>query len=113
MSPLGKWIKAVYQKTEVPQKRWNAARKLLPGLEAVMDFTTFKQQTPMLLAVIYAIDNKPKVIPPKKFMGRNVHEDKQGYIRLIKRIDGKKLTSYIIARMGVCIIPHYFKNLKP
>lgn len=91
-------IKAVCQKTVDPQKRWNAAPKLLPGLEAAMDFTTFKQQTPMLLAVIYAIDNKPKVMPPKKFMGWNVHEDKRGYVCLVRRIDGKTLKSIYVGK---------------
>lgn len=91
-------IKKVCQENEGHQKRWNLVRKLLPNIESVMDFATFKQQIPIVLSVIQSFDNKPKVKPPKKFMGWNVHEDKRGYVRLVRRIDGKKLKSLYVGK---------------
>jgi hypothetical protein len=91
-------IKEVCQKNEGHQKRWNLVRKHLPNIESIMNFATFKQQIPIILAVIQSFDNKPKLKPPKKFMGWNVHEDKRGYVRLVRRIDGKKLKSLYVGK---------------
>ena len=96
-------IKEISRKYSTHAERWEAINQRLPEIEKVMSLNTFKQQVPIILAVIQKMDNIPQVEqvhadPPEKFKGWNVHQDKKGFIRLIKRVDGKRLKSLYIGK---------------
>lgn len=78
---------------------WQAICQRLPIIEKVMSLNTFKQQVPIILDVIQKMDNMPQQYdPPKKFRGWNVHKDRKGFIRIVKRVDGKSLKSIYIGK---------------
>ena len=96
-------IKDICRKYSTHAERWEAINQRLPEIKSVMSLNTFKQQTPIILAVIQKMDNIPQVEqvqsdPPEKFKGWNVHRDKKGFIRIVKRIDGKQLKSVYIGK---------------
>ena len=96
-------IKDIYRKYSTHAERWQAIKKRLPEINSIMSLNTFKQQVPIILAVIQKMDNMPQqsdppADPPKKYRGWNVHQDKKGFIRIVRRTDGKNLKSIYIGK---------------
>lgn len=92
-------VRSICAEYSTHAERWQDLKERLPGVENAMSLNTFKQLTPIILAVIQKLDNKPEPVkPPRKFMGWNIHQDNRGFIRMVRRVDGKKLKSVYVGK---------------
>lgn len=92
-------VRSICAEYSTHAERWQDLKERLPGVETAMSLNTFKQLTPVILAVIQKLDNKPEPVkPPRKFMGWNIHQDNRGFIRMVRRVDGKKLKSVYVGK---------------
>ncbi|MGV0950106.1 MAG: hypothetical protein ACOYB3_05495 [Azonexus sp.] len=81
-----------------PVAAWNLLRDTCPAIAAAMSANTFRNTVPVVLGTAARLSPPPPPAPeppPKTFEGWTVQVDKQGYVRLFRKIRAQLHSVYL------------------